>query len=45
MEITNHADLKTLMKYIKKDRTARRQAVERTAPVTKMLLVTHKKAV
>lgn len=42
MEITGHSDLKTLMRYINKDRKARRAAVERTAPITNLLTVKHK---
>jgi len=42
MEITGHSDLKTLMKYINKDRKARRQAVERTLPISGSLKVSHK---
>jgi len=42
MEITGHTDLKTLMKYVRKDRKARREALERTIPITAILTVTHK---
>lgn len=42
MEITGHSDLKTLMKYIYRDRKARREAMERTIPINKSLTVTYK---
>ncbi len=37
LEITGHSDLKTLQKYINKDRQSRRQAMEKTASITEPL--------
>ncbi|MGA1865468.1 MAG: site-specific integrase [bacterium] len=42
MEITGHSDLKTLQKYIKPDRQARRQAMSKTTPITGIMKVAHK---
>jgi len=42
LEITGHSDLKTLQKYINKDRKARRVAMEKTKAVTNVMTVTHK---
>lgn len=42
MEITGHSDLKTLQKYIKPDRAARREAMSKTTPITEIMKVTHK---
>jgi len=39
MEITGHADLKTLEKYLNKDRAARREAMAKTKPVTEILSI------
>lgn len=41
-EITGHNDLKTLQKYIKPDRQARRQAMIKTTPITEIMKVAHK---
>jgi len=45
MEITGHSDFKTLQKYIKPDRQARREAMSKTKPVDKLLTVVKDKAV
>lgn len=42
MEITGHSDFKTLQKYIKPDRVARREAMTKTKSITELLKVTHK---
>jgi integrase len=42
MEITGHSDLKTLQKYIKPDRQARRQAMSKTTPINEIMKVAHK---
>jgi len=39
LEITGHSDLKTLQKYINKDRQARRQAMSQTTPITEPLKI------
>lgn len=41
-EITGHSDLKTLQKYINKDRKARQEAMERTARIDEPLTVVKK---
>ncbi|MBN1118235.1 MAG: site-specific integrase [Bacteroidales bacterium] len=43
LEITGHTDLKTLQKYINKDRQARREAISKTTPITEIMKITHKK--
>jgi integrase len=45
LEITGHSDLKTLQKYINKDREARRKALSNTISVTELLTVKRNKAV
>lgn len=42
LQITGHSDLKTLQKYINKDRKARRDAMSKTHAITKVMTVTHK---
>ena len=42
MEITGHSDFKTLQKYIKPDRAARREAMSKTKSITELMKVTHK---
>ena len=44
MGITGHNDLKTLQKYIKPDRDARREAMAKTKPITEVMTVIHKSA-
>lgn len=38
LEITGHSDLKTLQKYVDKDRSSRREFMSRTVPVTEIKL-------
>jgi integrase len=45
LEITGHSDLKTLQKYINKDRKARREAISKTKSITEKLTVSHNKAI
>ncbi len=45
MQITSHADLKTLQKYINTDREARRDAISKTKSVNEIMRVVKKKAV
>jgi integrase len=42
MEQTGHTDLKTLQKYIKPNREARRKVMEKTPSITQTMKVTHK---
>jgi len=42
MEITAHSDFKTLQKYVKPDRQARREAMSKTTPITEIMKITHK---
>jgi integrase len=42
MEITGHSDFKTLQKYIKPDRAARREAMSKTKSITELFKITHK---
>lgn len=44
LEITGHSDLKTLQKYINKDRRARREAISKTSNVNAPLTVVKQKA-
>jgi integrase len=44
MEITNHSDLKTLQKYIKKDRNARKEAISKTKSINEPLTIVKQKA-
>ena len=44
LEITGHSDLKTLQKYINKDRKARREAISKTKSITETLTVVKQKA-
>lgn len=44
LEITGHSDLKTLQKYINKDRKARREAVSKTKSINEPLTVVKQKA-
>ena len=39
LEITGHSDLKTLQKYVNKDRKARREAISKTKSITEPLTV------
>lgn len=43
LEITGHSDLKTLQKYINKDRKARREAISKTKSITEPLTVVKQK--
>lgn len=45
MGITGHSDIKTLQKYINKDRSARRQAITNTKSILEPLSVRHSRAV
>jgi len=45
LEITGHSDLKTLQKYINKDREARREAISRTKNIMEIMTVKHNKAI
>lgn len=42
LEMTGHSDLKTLQKYINKDREARREAMRKTKAVTEIMAVSHR---
>ena len=42
LEITGHSDLKTLQKYINKDRKARREAMSNTKSIIEPMTITHK---
>ncbi|HUX55995.1 MAG TPA: site-specific integrase [Bacteroidales bacterium] len=44
LEITGHSDLKTLQKYINKDRKARRDAISKTKSITEALTIVKEKA-
>jgi integrase len=44
LEITGHSDLKTLQKYINKDRKARREAIGKTKSITDTMTVVKQKA-
>jgi integrase len=44
LEITGHSDLKTLQKYINKDRKARRKAMSETKSITEPLTIVKQKA-
>jgi integrase len=44
LEITGHSDLKTLQKYINKDRKARREAISKTKSITEPLTIVKQKA-
>jgi integrase len=44
LEITGHSDLKTLQKYINKDRKARREAISKTKSITETMKVVKQKA-
>jgi integrase len=43
LEITGHSDLKTLQKYINKDRQARRDAISKTKSITEIMTVVKSK--
>lgn len=45
MGITGHTDIKTLQKYIHKDREARRKAISNTKNITELMTVKHNEAV
>lgn len=45
MGITGHTDIKTLQKYINKDRTARREAISNTKSITELLTIKRNEAV
>jgi len=44
LEITGHSDLKTLQKYVNKDRTARRKAMSNTKSILEPLTIVKQKA-
>jgi hypothetical protein len=43
LEITGHSDLKTLQKYINKDRKARREAIGKTKSINEPMTVVKSK--